>query len=211
MPVDRIQAASGPHDPAEELLPWYATGQLDEADRARVENHLYSCGACREQLAAERLMMKEFRATSPQVESGWARLKARIDPSRPKRPAKPPIFAELWAILSRPAVATLAAAQLALVVVGGGALYSLTRPDYHVLGSSPAPAAANAIVMFGGATKEADVQTALNAAGASIVDGPTDAGAYLVHIDPAKRSSALARLQANSGVQLAQPIDGTSP
>ena len=211
MPLEPIQPASGAHDPAEELLPWYATGQLDEADRARVEKHLYACEACREQVAVERQLMSEFRSTSPQVESGWARLKARIDPPRAVRPAKPAVFAELWAIFSRPAVAALAAAQLALVVVGGGALYSLTRPDYHVLGSAPAPAAANAIVMFGGATKEADVRAALNAAGASIVGGPTEAGAYLVHIDPAKRSSGLEKLQANGGVQLAQPIDGTSP
>ena len=209
--MDPILSTSAAHDPAEELLPWYATGQLDETDRARVEEHLYACGACRKQLAVERRLMSEFRSTSLEAESGWARLKARINPPRWAPPAKSPIFAELWGILSRPAVATLAAAQLALVVVGGGALYSLTRPDYHVLGSTPAPAAANAIVMFGGATREADVQAALNAAGASIVGGPTDAGAYLLHIDPAKRSSALAKLQANRGVQLAQPIDGTGP
>jgi len=211
MPVDPIPSAMSAHDPAEELLPWYATGQLDEFDRARVEKHLYSCEACRAQVAVERRLMSEFRSTSPQVESGWARLKARIDPPRAAPAAKPPIFAELWAILSRPAVATLAAAQLALIVVGGGALYSLTRPDYHVLGSAPVPADANAIVMFQPETKEADVQAALNAAGASIVGGPTDAGAYVLHVDPAKRSAALRRLQADSAIRLAQPIDGTVP
>jgi anti-sigma-K factor RskA len=210
MPVNPIQSASDPHDPAEELLPWYATGQLDEAERARVEDHLYSCAACREQLTLERRLMSEFRSTSPQVESGWARLKARIDPPRTARLAKP-MFAELWAILSRPAVAMLAAAQLAVIVVGGGALYSLTRPDYHVLGSTPAPAAANAIVIFGPDTKDFDVRAALNSAGASIVGGPTEAGAYLIHIDAPKRSAALARLQSSGGVQLAQPIDGTVP
>jgi anti-sigma factor RsiW len=210
MAVDPIRANAA-HDPAEELLPWYATGQLDADERAQVERHLYSCAACREQLTLERRMIGEFQATSPQIESGWARLKARIDPPRAARPPKPPIFAELWAILSRPAVATLAAAQLAVIVVGGSALYSLTRPDYHVLGSAPAPAVANAIVMFSGEAREGDVQRALNAAGASIVGGPTPAGAYLVRLDPAKRSAALASLQATSGVQLAQPIDEPAP
>lgn len=205
--MDPIRLASGAHDPAEELLPWYATGRLDAADLARVERHLYSCAACREQLSVERRLIGEFQTTSPQVESGWARLKARIDPPR----TAPPMFAELWAILSRPAVATLAAAQLALIAVGGSALYSLTRPDYHVLSSAPVPAAANAIVMFRGDAKQVDIQAALNAAGASIVGGPSEVGAYLVHVDPAHRSTALERLRANSGVQLAQPIDGSGP
>jgi len=211
MPVDRIQPAIGPHDAAEELLPWYATGQLDATERAQVESHLYSCAACREQLTAERRLIGEFQTTSPQVESGWARLKARIDPPRPVQSFKFPIFADLWGILSRPAVATLAAAQLALIVVGGGALYSLTRPDYHVLGAAPVPASANAIVMFAPNAREADVQGALNAASASIVGGPTVAGAYLVHLDPAKRNAGLGKLQGDQAVQLAQPIDGTAP
>jgi anti-sigma factor RsiW len=209
--MDPIQSASGAHDPAEELLPWYATGQLDPEERAQVERHLYSCAECREQLTLERRLIGQFQTTSPQVESGWARLKARIDPPRAVRPVKPPMFAELWAILSRPAVATLAVAQLALVFVGGSALYSLTRPDYHVLGSAPVPAAANAIVMFREEAREGDVQRALNAAGASIVGGPTPAGAYLVHVEPARRQAALGTLQATDGVQLAQPIDGAAP
>ena len=39
------------HGEAEELLPWYANGQLDEADRAIVDAHLTSCAYCRQQLA----------------------------------------------------------------------------------------------------------------------------------------------------------------
>lgn len=206
--MDLVQLASSPHDPAEELLPWYATGQLGPAERAQVESHLYSCAACREQLTVERRLIGEFQSSSPQIQSGWARLKARIDPPRPAPSFKFPIFADLWGILSRPAVATLAAAQLALIVVGGSALYSLTRPDYHVLGSAPLPASANAIVMFGPNAKEAEVQDALKAANASIVGGPTAAGAYLVHLDPSKRNVAIAGLQADHSVQLAQPIDG---
>ena len=50
----------------------------------------------------------------------------------------------------------------------------------------------------------------LNMAGASIVDGPTPVGAYLIHVDPVKRQAALAKLQADDDVQLAQPVDGGS-
>jgi anti-sigma-K factor RskA len=203
--------AAGPHDEAEELLPWYATGQLDAADRALVERHLLSCGNCREQLAVERRLIDEFQAMAPEVESGWARLRGRIDtPVQVARPPRRP-FAELWAFLTRPAVAAIAVAQLAFVVIAGGALLSLSRPAYHVLGSAPVPADANVIVIFDADTTEGEMRGALGAAGASIVGGPTSADAYLLHVAPVRRQNSLARLQADANVQLAQPIDGVVP
>ena len=203
--------AAQPHDRAEELLPWYATGQLDAADRARVERHLLSCGDCREQLSVERRLIDEFQAMAPEVESGWARLRGRIDtPVQVARAPKQP-FAELWAFLTRPAVAAIAVAQLAFVVIAGGALLSLSRPAYHVLASAPVPADANVIVIFDTDTTEGEMRGALGAAGASIVGGPTSADAYLLHVAPAGRQNSLARLQADANVQLAQPIDGVVP
>jgi anti-sigma factor RsiW len=209
--ADPSLSERGPHDQAEELLPWYATGQLEAADRARVERHLYACAACRQQLMVERRLIDEFQASSPEIESGWARLKGRIEPPRPATPPRPSALAELWAILSRPAVATLAVAQLAFVVVAGGVLLSLSQPAYHALGSAPAPAAANVIVMFRAEVTQEDVRDALSAAGASIVGGPTSAGAYLLHVEPRQRQVALIKLQADDDVQLAQPLDGGGP
>jgi hypothetical protein len=87
-------------------------------------------------------------------------------------------------------------------------LVSLARPQYHALGSAPAPASANLIVMFRSAATEQAVRDQLQSAGASIVGGPTSTGAYLLHVDPARRQSALTRLQSASSVELAQPIDG---
>ena len=55
------------HGEAEELLPWYANGQLDEADRAIVDAHLSSCAYCRQQLAIERRLIKEFQAIEPKI------------------------------------------------------------------------------------------------------------------------------------------------
>jgi anti-sigma factor RsiW len=200
----------GPHDEAEELLPWYATGQLDSADRARVERHIYACADCREQLILERRLIEQYQATSPQIESGWARLKAQIAPPPPVSAPRPSMLGELWSLLSRPAVATLAVAQLAFVVVAGSVLLSLSRPDYHALGSAPEPASANAIIMFRAEASAQDVRDTLDMARASIVDGPTSAGAYLIHVNPATRAAVLTKLQADDDVQLAQPVDGAS-
>ena len=203
------------HGEAEELLPWYATGQLDDADRALVDAHLSSCAYCRQQLALERRLIDEFHAMSPEVESGWERMKARIAapaaaPVAPsfRKPATPSVFAQLWATLSRPAFATLAVAQIAFVVLAGSVLLSLSRPSYRALGSAPPPASANMIVMFRSDATIEDVRKSLSSAGASIVDGPTSADAYLLHVAPQRRQAALARLQSDANVQMAEPIDG---
>lgn len=210
-----------PHEEAEELLPWYATGQLDEADRAKVDAHLSSCAHCRQQLALEHQLIDQFQAMSPEVESGWSRLKARLETPAPamaapvapamRRRARPNPLSELWTLLSRPAVATFAIAQLAFVVFAGSLLLSLSRPSYRALGSAPVPAAANVIVMFRSDATIEDVRDTLKLAGASIVDGPTPSDAYLLHVAPQQRATALAKLQSNENIQLAQPIDGSRP
>lgn len=199
-----------PHDEAEALLPWYATGQLDEADRVRLEAHLASCSHCRQQLSFERRLVREFRAITPEVESGWSRIRARIQSPSAAARRGPSALDQFWSLLSRPAVAGLAAAQLAFVIVAAGLLVSLTRPAYHTLGSAPAPASANVIVMFSPDAKVRDVGQTLRSTGASIVDGPTDANAFLLHVEPASRQRALSRLRSLDDVQLAQPIDGVA-
>jgi len=209
---DHATGAGRPHDEAEELLPWYATGQLDERERASVERHLLACPECRQQLTLERRMIGRFQAMTPEIESGWERLRNRLEAPRPIRsPARPQLLAELWTFLTRPAVAAVAFAQVAFVLVAGGVLLSLSRPDYHTLSSAPVPASANVIVIFRADATEVHVREALNAADASLVGGPTAADAYLLHVPAAQRDASLAGLQANANVQLAQPIDGVLP
>jgi anti-sigma-K factor RskA len=200
-----------PHDEAEELLPWYANGQLDATDRERVDAHLSSCAHCRRQLELERRLIHGLESIVPEVESGWARLRNRIEAREVlwmRKPAKPGPFAQAWDFLTRPAVATVVAAQVAFVVVAGAALVSLGQPAYHTLGSAAPPPAGNVIVMFRADATELDIRNVLRSAGASLVDGPTPANAYLLHVSPARRQLALRKLQSDDNVQLAQPIDG---
>ena len=211
-----VQAGPGtspldPHDEAELLLPWYAMGQLDEADRARFEDHLYSCATCREQLSLERRVAGEFQTMTPELESGWARLRARIGSAEGVRVAQARRPSEFWALLTRPAVASLAAAQLAFVILAAAILLSLGRPVYHTLGSAPPPPSANIIVVFNADASEEDVRDALKAANASIVGGPTSADAYLLHVVGGDRQAAIAKLQSNGNVEMAEPIDGDTP
>jgi len=202
---DHLHSPDRAHHEAEELLPWYASGRLEAADRLLVEEHLSSCAECREQLTLERRMIQEFRGFAPQVDAGWARLRNRLAP-RPARVEARPI----WSVVRQPAIATLAAAQLAFLVFGAGILLWLSRPAYHALGSPPASPAADVIVMFRADATIEDVKSTLKAANASIVDGPTDADAYLLHVPFRQRNLALARLRADDDVQMAEPIDGAT-
>jgi anti-sigma factor RsiW len=198
------------HEQTEALLPWYATGQLEASDRTLVETHLSSCASCQRQLKAEHRLIEELQTLTPEIESGWARLRAQLEPARIRRPDVGGILTELRNFLSRPAVMALATAQLAFVLVAGAILLSLNRPGpaYQALGASDAPRTANVLVIFRPDATEEDIRNALRASGASLVGGPTAADAYLINVPPNQRASALSKLQSDDDVQLAEPIDG---
>jgi anti-sigma factor RsiW len=200
-----------PHDEAEELLPWYATGQLDESDRVRVEDHLSSCSGCREQLTFERRIVQECRTSDPETDAGWSRLRSRIEAQRNSPPRRSQTAFNLWNLVRHPAVGALAAAQVGFLVLAGGILFSLSRPAYHALGSPPPSVSANVIVIFRSDATEADIRDALRASGASIIGGPTAADAYLLRVSADRRSQALGKLRSDDDVQMAEPIDGTAP
>ena len=204
-----IQTDFNPHRETEELLPWYVTGQLEADEHALVEQHVSSCAHCRRQLAFERRMVDEFAGFSPQADSGWARMRQRLEP--PRQSLWDKIISDaagLWQSLNRPAVAAMAFAQLAFVVVAGALLLSLSRPSYRALGSSPPPQSANAIAMFRGDTTESQLRALLQSNGASLVGGPTSTDAYLLSVPASSRPAVLAKLRSDRHVLLAEPIDG---
>ena len=211
-----VSAMIEPHHEAEELLPWYVTGQLDAEEQALVDQHLSSCAHCRRQLAFERRMIDEFADLTPEVDSSWARLKERLEPQRqhefqPRDSWSAKIArdaAAMWQSFNRPAFAMFAVAQLAFVIVAGSLLLSLSRPSYRALGSAPAPQSANVIVMFSPDMTESELSALLNANGAAMVGGPTSTDAYLLHVPQSSRPEVLAKLRSDRHVIMAQPVDG---
>lgn len=212
-----IEAA---HHEAEELLPWYVTGQLEGDELALVEDHLSSCAHCRRQLAFERQMVDEFAGLTPEVDAGWERLKQRLEISQPRAQRKRAGDLQGWwariasdsaaflQSLNRPAVAALAAAQVAFLAIAGTVLFSLSQPSYQALGSAPPPQSANVIAMFRADTTESQMRDLLRASGASLVGGPTSTDAFLLRVPPRSRQGALATLRSDEHVVMAQPIDG---
>jgi hypothetical protein len=110
-----------------------------------------------------------------------------------------------WAVGAQAA----AAALIVAVLLPGNLVAPAPVPAYHALGS-PADAKAasgNLIVMFAENSTERDLRGALTQAGARIVGGPTEAGAYVLHVGDADRERALSQLRSDTHVTLAEPID----
>ena len=200
--------ADDTHEQAEELLPWYATGQLDAADRALVEDHLPSCARCQRQLANEHVLIDQFQAMSPEINSGWAQLRGQIEARPAARPGVRETLAEFWELLKRPVVAAIATAQVAFIAAVAMLFQWISQPTYVALGAGQAAASANVILMFRPEAREADLRSAIAGSGGTLVGGPTEADAYLLHVPGNARDAALGKLQKNANVTLAQPIDG---
>jgi hypothetical protein len=210
-----------PHQDIQALLPWYVSDALDPADRADVHAHLVNCAVCRSELDNERRMASAMAALpepspSPDVDAGWAALKGRLGQgasngaamtagvrtgraSSTRRPTSQPGWMG-WAM----------AAQFgAIVVLAGLAWRGQPEARYHALSAQPVASTANVVVVFHADAREAELRQALRGAGARLVDGPTSADAYMLHVPDRARVQALQFLRRQPQVVLAEPIDGS--
>jgi hypothetical protein len=217
-----IQMPSDDHRDVQSLLPWYLTGELDESEHNTLQAHLSQCADCRAELAAERRLARKIAETpaaaeAPDVEHGWRRISQSLGTQSSERSSvsgrtKGVALRLKAAVFSRSAASWLGwavAVQFCLLVVMSGALWRNEQPArYHTLGAAPASAAANIVVIFKPDTPERDLRAILRSSGARLVGGPTESDAYLLHVESAARSAALARLREETQVVVAEPVDG---
>lgn len=199
----------GAHREIEALLPWHVTGQLDAADGARVAAHLEACGECRGRAETERQLAAAIVREPADADTGWARLRERLDLDRPAPAAvadpgarRVPWFGWRW-------IGWGVGAQLSFASLVGAFLLPVASPaSFHALGTASKPAAGNVIVMFYPDTREQELRRTLRANSARLVDGPTAANAYVVEVAGGRREQALAALRDTPAVMLAEPLDG---
>jgi len=186
------------HAAVQALLPWYARGQLDEGEMQQVQQHLLSCQACRNELAAEQPMqtLLSVAGTPPQggdVEAGLARMHALMQPARRPKAAAPRWMP--WALGLQGAACAL--------LLGLWLHDRQAEPAYEGLSAAgTAPVVADALVMFKPGTTEQAVRELLQAQGAGVVAGPTETGAWLLRVD----ARGLAELRTAPIVALAEPL-----
>lgn len=194
------------HRDVTELLPWYANGTLDGTERARVEDHVRQCVACRRELDLQQRLAETIRdETVPTgMAKGLARLKAQIDlDSTSIVPA--PRSSAWW---RRPAVLVpLIAAQFAVIAVLLFVDKSPPAAVYRTLASPSSTAYSRdaVVVIFDPATTQQRVQALLRELDARIVDGPNMRGAYTLELPNDSQAASLERMRAMPEVHFAQP------
>lgn len=214
-----IQLHGDPHQETQAILPWYVTGQLDAADQAQVEAHLGHCAECQAELRIERGLQREIAALSLDAEHSWAKLQSRLESRAPRGRRSASLGGWLMAAgrgvgrrwrSGAPGLRWAVAAQVLLILALSVLVLQTSRPaPYQTLGAPPIAAAGNAVVIFRPDTRERDLRQALEASHARVVDGPTSADAFVIHIAPAERAAALARLRRRGDVELAEPVDSS--
>ena len=200
------------HDEALRLLPWLVNGSLEPEERAWIDAHVAGCPECRE----ERAVLEDLHASCLQdeetevgVDAGWRRVRACVQPRAPA-PSAWQAWRRRWTRAPR-WIGPALAAQAALVVVGGALLWAaLPRPvaappAYRTLGTA---SAGSLMVMVDPQMREGQWRTLLEASGARLVDGPNDAGAYVLAVPADRTARACDALRSAQGVLLVERVDG---
>jgi predicted anti-sigma-YlaC factor YlaD len=210
------------HREVQTLLPWYVMAKLGEAERAQVETHLMECADCQAKLQSERRLAAEISdapqpANALNVEHGWDLISRQVMEQAPRRAPNAARIVRLLHERFEAARSGLGgsgwlrwavAAQFCLILVLGAQEWRRPQPaTYKALGSAPAAAAANVVVVFRPETPEKDLRAILRSNNARLVGGPTAADAYLLHVPPAGRTATLVRLRKQAQVVLAEPVD----
>ena len=201
-----------PDDCPEEVLYWIAwyPDHLTDEQRGAVEAHAAECADCRGELDMI-AGTAPAPAGAPPADATYARVKARISEGKPA-PASAPRRLE-----SRPAwrPASWAAAAALVLVVGSTGFYlgpqlRGSEPVYLPAtepGNSPGSAAGPMLqVVFSPETSIATLADTLRSVGATIVEGPSPRGMYILRAAPGADPTVVARVLKQSGVAaLAEP------
>jgi hypothetical protein len=198
------------HDKVLELLPWFVTGTLSADETDRVESHLEGCAECREALAFERQLAEGVATLPLNVNDGWKAMSRRLVDEPPARTSE----GGNVHFLRRPvpvgwagAGALAAAAAVAVFFALPSGAPQPADQTFHTLSAPRNATPGQLVVLFKPDTTEQQVRVILSSHNARVVDGPTAAGAYVLHVEgtPAR---ALDALRQSSQVVLAEPIEG---
>jgi hypothetical protein len=205
------------HHEAQRLLPWLANGTLEPGEGGWLHGHLDHCAECRRGLQELQALHVAILASAPSpaaaaaaAEAGWRRMRSRIAAPLGHAHATAP---GTRATRRAPRWLAWALAAQALLVAALGIAWWASRappPAYHTLGSAPLPAG-DLLVVFDPRISEAQLRRLLDASDARIVDGPTDAGAYVLSVPDGRAERVRDALRAAPGVTMVESLAADRP
>ena len=200
--VIRFDAAA--HKVADVLLPWFVNGTLKGEELALVRRHLDECPRCQHEVA----WLRELHAAciageaAPGGSAAFGDLRRQLDAPRRGRGSMTSTGRTRrwwpWAT----------AAQFAVIIGLGTVLLSGPEAPYRTLASSnaTAPATGSLVVVFDPATTEAEIHRILRDASARIVDGPTQANAYVLEVPSGQTERAAQALRGERAAVLVERL-----
>jgi Putative zinc-finger len=197
----------------EALLPWYVNDTATPTDRARVEEHLHTCGGCRERLLREQALLQHLRRSeslpAPDADESWLRFEKSLGDGRGAyEPVSTPSRLLRWVVVGQ------AAALAVLAVLLTQLLWDRNRsaPDFHTVTTAHPGPAPSGFALRVAAAPDATPATIAQIArdeGARVVAGPSEQGVYTLELDQQSlQQQALARLRAMPQLRLVEPIGG---
>jgi len=202
-----LQLDPAAHKVADVLLPWFVNGTLDADEHAFVERHLEQCVRCQREVDWLRnLHAACVAAEADPVASGASRkLRRRLEERCDRRNAVAALH-RLWNRV-RPWSHWIAATEFAVIVaVGAWLLLAADGPGlYRTLGAK-APASGNLVVVFDPITTEAELRRVLRDSGARIVDGPSQANAYILEVPGQRQEQAIKTLRGERAAILVEQL-----
>ena len=184
---------SARHEEAWGSLPWLANGRLSQAERDKIEPHVRTCAACREELAFQRLLCNVLTepdrvtyAPGPSFRKLMDRIDGAAPPARESReynkaPAAPARrrtnnHLSLW----RPPGLAWAASFILAIGLGGVAttVYRSSQPLYKTH-TDVEPVVPNLLhISFDRSVTVGEAEEALRTSGARVVEGPDSSGIF---------------------------------
>jgi len=202
-----LQIDPAAHKVADVLLPWLVNGTLEGDELTFVQQHVAACPRCQREVD----WLRDFHAAcaagekAPGTAAGLESLRRKLD----ARAGNRRIIARLRASLPHGWMRWVIAAEFAVIAVLAGMLLQSVEPPalYRTLGAGNAAMTTGAlVVVFDPATPEGDLRRILRDIDARLVDGPTQANAYLLDVPPSRREQAVRSLKSNPAVVLVESL-----
>jgi len=200
-----VPLETDPHQAVQALLPWYSRERLSGEEMSLVREHLQRCAACRAELEAERSLQAALadgrEEPALDTEAALHRMRSLMNAQAPEKARRK------WSNWMPWALGLQGVAIAALVFVVARSAPEAVAP-YKGLAAAGTPAEtvhAETLVMFRPGADEAAIRKALRAHRAEVVAGPTESGAYRLHLPGG--APALAALRAEPVVSLAESLD----